>query len=153
MVADNVAWRDDSSSHAVVTTATVHGAVPPAEAKPAPLALPLKEFLECFPPPQTGRILADYRPDFDADAAFDLPAGAVLQFHRKVNPNVPLSFRDPWGGGGASRRVTVTLPLEFRGLFRLLPYDPASDDCSPDHIFTTVADLVKAFPVYVQVGC
>ena len=112
--------------------------------------LPLKDFLECFPPPQTGRIVDGYEPNIEAHETFGIPNGVVLNFHRKVNPNVPLSFRDPWGGAQSDQWVKVTLPIDFQGKFRLLPYDPASDDSSVDHIFSTVADLVRAFPVYAQ---
>ena len=112
--------------------------------------LPLKDFLECFPPPQTGRIVDGYEPNIEAHETFGIPKGVVLNFHRKVNPNVPLSFRDTWGGAQSDHWVKVTLPIDFKGKFRLLPYDPASDDASIDHIFPTVEDLVRAFPVYAQ---
>ena len=109
--------------------------------------LPLKDFLECFPPPQSGRIVDGVQPDFDAHEAFDLPRGSVLNFHRQVSPNVPLSFQDPWGGNNL---VKVTLPLEFPGKFRILPFDPQTGDSSPDHVYSTVEDLVQVFPVYCQ---
>ena len=112
--------------------------------------LSLKDFLECFPPPQTGRIVDGYEPNAAAHESFGIPKGVVLNFHRKVNPNVPLSFRDSWGGAQSHNWVKVTLPIDFNGKFRLLSYDPASDDFSVDHIFPTVADLVRAFPVYAQ---
>ena len=113
------------------------------------LHLPLKEFLECFPPPQSGRMIDGYYPDFDDDT-FNIKPGTVLNFHRQVSPNVPLSFKDPWGGEKANHLVKVTLPSEFQGRFKLLPYDPDSEDMSPDHVYETAEDLVKAFPVYVQ---
>lgn len=112
--------------------------------------LSLRDFLECFPPPQSGRIVDDFKPDFDAHEAFNISKGAVLNFHRQVSPNVPLSFRDPWGGTRSDHLVRVTLPLEFQGKFRLLPFDPVTGSISPDHIYRKVQDLVQAFPVYVQ---
>ena len=117
-----------------------------------PLELPLRDFLECFPPPQLGKIVVGYEAEFDAHDTFDIPRGSVLNFHRKVNPNVPLSFRDPWSPGG-DNWVRVTLPLEFQGKFRLMPYDPATEDYDDDHLFPTVEELIKAFPVYVQANC
>lgn len=113
------------------------------------LHLPLKEFLECFPPPQSGRVIDGYYPDFDDDT-FNIKPGTLLNFHRQVSPNVPLSFKDPWGGSKANHLVKVTLPIEFQGRFKLLPYDPDSEDLSPDHIYSTAEDLLRAFPVYVQ---
>ena len=113
------------------------------------LHLPLKEFLECFPPPQSGRMIDGYYPDFDDDT-FNIKPGTVLNFHRQVSPNVPLSFKDPWGGGKANHLVKVTLPLEFQGRFKLLPYDPDSEDMDADHVYKTAEDLLRAFPVYVQ---
>ena len=109
----------------------------------AELSLPLREFLECFPPPQIGKLLEG----FEAPEALDIKAGSLLEFNRKVNPDVPLSFQDSWGGDSW---ITVTLPLEFQGKFKPMPYDPASQDTSGDHIYHTVEDLIKAFPVYVQ---
>ncbi len=111
------------------------------------LRLPLKEFLECFPPPQSGRIMDGYNPDFAGDDMFNLRPGTVLNFHRQVSPHVPLVFKDTWGG---NNMVKITLPIEFPGRFKLLPYDPDSGDNSPDHVYQTVEDLLRAFPVYVQ---
>ncbi len=116
---------------------------------PTFLHLPLKDFLECFPPPQSGRIIDGYYPDFEDDS-FNIKPGTVLNFHRQVSPNVPLSFTDPWGGGKANHSVKVTLPLEFQGRFRLLPYDPDTEDVSEEHVYETAEDLLRAFPVYVQ---
>ncbi len=115
-----------------------------------PVKMMMKDFLECFPPPQSGRIVDGFTPDFDADEAFDLPKGTVLNFHRQVSPNVPLSFKDPWGGPNADHYVKVTLPLEFQGKFNLLPYDPDSESQSLDHVYATVEKLIKAFPIYIQ---
>ena len=117
------------------------------------LKLSLKDFLECFPPPQSGRIVDGYEPDFDTHEAFNLPTGSVLNFHRQVSPNVPLSFRDTWGGSSADHLIKVTLPIEFQGKFRVLPFDPSTGETSPDHVYHTVEDMVKAFPVYVQANC
>ena len=114
--------------------------------------LSLKDFLECFPPPQSGRIVDGYEPDFSADEAFNLPKGSILNFHRQVSPNVPLAFRDTWGGAGSDHLVKVTLPIEFQGKFKSFPFDPTSGETNIDHIYRTVEDLVRAFPVYVQVN-
>jgi hypothetical protein len=112
--------------------------------------LPLAEFLDCFTSPQSGKIIEGYPQNFDAYEAFDIPKGCSLTFHRKVNPNVPLSFQDSWGGATSDNWLRVTVPIEFQGRFKLLPYDPVSGDDQPDHIYHTVEDLAKAFPVFVQ---
>ncbi len=112
----------------------------------------LREFLDCFPPPQKGEIAEGGGADFDVHAAFDIPKGTTLTFCRKVSPSVTVSYPDPRGGASseAGSMTRVTLPVDSPGNFRLLPYDPASGDCSPDHIYPTVEDLVKAFPARVQ---
>ena len=66
-----------------------------------------------------------------------------------MNPNVPISFKDPWGGD-SNHFIKVTLPIDFPGKFKILAYDPVSEDLSDDHIFHTVEDLIKSFPVLVQ---
>ena len=110
--------------------------------------LKLREFLECFPPPQAGRIVDGYSTTLDDNELLDLKTGTVLTFHRQVSPNVPLTFRDPWGAQDSM--VRVTLPVEFQGKFKLLPYDPEGGDTSPVHIYHSVEDVIKSFPVYVQ---
>ena len=114
------------------------------------IKLSLQEFLESFPPPQMGRIVEGYTPEFDTIDAFNIQKGAVLKFHNKANTSVLLSFRDPWSGGGAGDWVKVTLPVESSGKFKLFSYDPPSDDHSLNHIYETVEDLIAAFPIYVQ---
>ena len=111
--------------------------------------LSLKDFLEGYPPPQTGRIVDGLPQDIQEQSGLELGRGTVLKFHRKVNPNVPVSFKDPWSGD-TNHHIKVTLPIDFPGKFKVLAYDPASEDISDDHIFHTVEDLIKAFPVLVQ---
>ena len=110
--------------------------------------LSLHDFLECFTAPQIGRLAAGSVLDLGDEANFK--EGQLVRFHRKVNANIPLSFNDPWEGNNKGQPVRVSLPVEFEGKFRILPYDPKTDDSSPDHIYTTVEDLIEAFPVYIQ---
>ncbi|KAK2168954.1 hypothetical protein LSH36_13g21002 [Paralvinella palmiformis] len=124
--------------------------VEPSKPNDQQLILPVCEFLEHFVPPQCGRIVEGYPQDFDAYEAFEIPRGCSLTFCRKVNPNVPLSFQDSWGGAVAEHWLKITLPVEYQGKFELLPYDPMSGDTRADHIYHTVEELVKAFPPYVQ---
>ena len=113
------------------------------------IQLPLKDFLEGYPPPQFGRIVDGLPQDIQEQSGIDIGRGTVLRFHRKVNPNVPVSFKDPWSEN-SEHFIKVTLPIDYPGKFRILAFDPVSGDLSDDHIFRAVTDLIESFPVCVQ---
>ena len=126
------------------------------------LSLPLHRFIEFFPPPQTATVTRGFYSDPGRPDRLEIPKGATLHLLQFVKRYVTLSFQDTWGyGGGSGRRkqgisnglfVHVTLPILFKGRFRVLPFDPVSGDTSPSHVFQTVEDLVEAFPRFVKTG-
>ena len=113
------------------------------------ITLPLKEFLECFHPPQVGKIVSGLPEDILIQEDLNISEGTILTFHRKINPNVSITFQDSWGKDSQDF-VKLTLPVEFPGKFRIMPYEPTTGDISEDHIFPTVEDLIKVFPDFVQ---
>ena len=112
------------------------------------IQLVLSQFLEAFPPPHFGKVLSGLPQDV-LEQCVDAPEiGMILKFHRKVNPQLSLSFYDDV----TTDYFRIPLSLESPARFRLLPFDPVSGSTELGHVYRTVADLIAAFPVSARVN-
>ena len=110
-------------------------------------ALPLQEYLECYPSPSKG-IIASGDENILQEYGEDLMPGAELIFKREVKYSLDIALYED-----GNKTFTGQLPVEFKGRFHILPYDPQTEDISESHIFRTVSDLIKAFPSYAEPTC
>lgn len=105
----------------------------------------LKEFVECYPHPQVTRLAQDHRVDIVGHQPLLLRRGTTVTIRNKTPTSVPMSCIDPYSLT-VGRQKTFAMRTDVRHRFKLLPYDPATADMSPDHVYSTVQELVQAWP-------
>ena len=108
---------------------------------PPTAPIPLQTFLQKCSPPRQGRITDG----FDVTQQSGIRSNSILTFRETDVTEVTLTLHRR----GLHRPMSARVPIDHPGRFHLLPYDPVFGDPSPNQILRTVADLIRAFPIYV----